>query len=228
MGHMERSRRYGPLLAMLHAAPLIHLLFWINLLGTIYGYIWYGEQLAATAAETPLLLPFVPDSPTASLFFTGSLAFLLADRHPAWRGRLRPLAPLRALVDALAVVTLFKYGVWAVVINFADGWQGGGISPVQWMLIASHAGMALEAVIYAGRLTYGKLALLLASGWTLANDALDYGLGIHPYLYPPLLDDVPAIAVFTVCMSAVSIALAAVLMPRRNGRERIPASESAS
>lgn len=214
------------LLTLLHSTPVLHLLFWVNLLGTVYGYVWYWKQLTWTAAEKPfILLPFVPDSPTASLFFTLSLLFLLADRHPAWRRRLAPLAAPRALIDALAVITLFKYGVWAVVINFADGWQGGGIDPVQWMLIVSHAGMAVEALVYSRTLTHGKIALLLAAGWTLLNDGLDYGLGIHPWLYPPLLDDVPVIAVFTVFMSAVSIGLAWFLRPRKKRPIRRPAAD---
>ena len=42
------------------------LLLIINVFGTIYGYVWYKWQLV----ETPtIFLPFVPDSPTASLFF---------------------------------------------------------------------------------------------------------------------------------------------------------------
>ncbi|MET0960494.1 MAG: DUF1405 domain-containing protein, partial [Psychrobacillus psychrotolerans] len=51
------------------------LLFIVNLFGTIYGYYWYKGQLSQT--ETKFLL-FVPDSPTASLFFTIALfAWLL-------------------------------------------------------------------------------------------------------------------------------------------------------
>lgn len=210
-------------LKWLQTAPALRLLLGINVIGTAYGYVWYWEQLKETAAgKPPWLLPFVPDSPTASLFFSLSLLFLLAARHPAWRPSVGRLSRVRSLVDALAVVTLFKYGVWAVAINFADGWQGGGIDALQWMLIASHAGMALEAVVYAGRLSYGRAALAAAAVWTLANDALDYGLGIHPWLYPPLLDDVPAVGAFTVFMSVVSIGLAAALRRRPaagDGRE---------
>src|SRR5699024_12202860 len=47
-------------------------LFLINLIGTIYGFIWYESQLAITPA---IFLIFVPDSPTASLFFTIFLLF---------------------------------------------------------------------------------------------------------------------------------------------------------
>ena len=28
------------------------LLFWCNAVGTVYGYIWYGEQMKLTLAET--------------------------------------------------------------------------------------------------------------------------------------------------------------------------------
>lgn len=41
-------------------------LFVVNFLGTIYGFIWYGNQLAVTPAY---LIPFVPDSPTGSGLF---------------------------------------------------------------------------------------------------------------------------------------------------------------
>jgi hypothetical protein len=65
-------------------------LFWINFLGTVYGYEWYWGQLTYTAVEmSPLLLPFVPDSPTASLFFTGVLLYLLRDRNSRVCGSVR-------------------------------------------------------------------------------------------------------------------------------------------
>ncbi len=53
----------------------------INILGTIYGYYWYRYQLE----QTPFyFLPFVPDSPTASLFFVFVLlGFLYKKRSVA-------------------------------------------------------------------------------------------------------------------------------------------------
>lgn len=54
------------------------LLLIINIVGTIYGYYWYGWQLKETPA---IFLPFVPDSPTASLFFVLVLvAFFNAEK----------------------------------------------------------------------------------------------------------------------------------------------------
>ena len=54
---------------ILYNKSFMWLLFFVNLLGTIYGYIWYESQLSTTE---PKFLLFVPDSPTASLFFTFS------------------------------------------------------------------------------------------------------------------------------------------------------------
>ncbi|KPD00816.1 hypothetical protein LR69_00898 [Geobacillus sp. BCO2] len=58
------------LYALLASRPVVWLLLFVNAAGTIYGYYWYRYQLADTP---PVFLPFVPDSPTASLFFLSSL-----------------------------------------------------------------------------------------------------------------------------------------------------------
>ena len=59
------------------------LLLIINVFGTIYGYIWYNWQLVETPA---IFLPFVPDSPTASLFFVFVLAAFLVGKNWAFDG----------------------------------------------------------------------------------------------------------------------------------------------
>ena len=177
-------------------------LFIVNLLGTIYGYIWYGNQLEYTAANYPLwLLPFVPDSPTASLFFT--LAILLLLYPPkSYTGN-----NIRELIEALAVVTSIKYGVWAVSINFANEFQGGALTWKEWMLIISHTGMAVEALIYARFFSFRKM-IPLALLWTLANDILDYSYGIYPWLPDLLRNDVNQIQYFTIALTLLSVIVA--------------------
>lgn len=60
---------------MLRQRSVLLFLLVVNILGTIYGFIWYGDQLKETA---PIFWPFVPDSPMASLFFVFVLiAFLI-------------------------------------------------------------------------------------------------------------------------------------------------------
>ncbi|CDN45472.1 DUF1405 domain-containing protein [Paenibacillus sp. P22] len=86
------------------------LLLVVNALGTVYGYYWYKGQLEATVdAGNPLWqLVFVPDSPTASLFFTLSLLYLLFP--PGNQGRLG--RTVRVAIEGLGTVTSVKYGIW--------------------------------------------------------------------------------------------------------------------
>ncbi|MCU6708332.1 DUF1405 domain-containing protein [Paenibacillus sp. J5C_2022] len=177
------------------------LLFIVNLLGTIYGYIWYGHQLQVTAATKPAwMLPFVPDSPTASLFFTLALLYLLFP--PA---RLSKLASAgRLIIEALAIVCSVKYGVWAVVMIFAGQAQGDVLNWQHYMLVASHLGMAAEALLYFRFMKARLGALAVAACWLFLNDTVDYTYGVYPYLPNELEDDVTTVKWFTVGLSAAS------------------------
>lgn len=168
--------------------PFLVILFIVNLLGTIYGYIWYESQLKIT----PLIfIPFVPDSPTASLFFTIFLLFFI-------RGKNVPY------IEALAVTSLFKYGVWAVVMNlftlYIDGelmWQG-------YMLILSHAAMAVQGMLY---IPYYKIKLkhLTVAGIVLLhNEIIDYVFGMMP-IYSSLTNYMAEIGYFTFWLSVSTL-----------------------
>jgi uncharacterized membrane protein YpjA len=162
----------------------------INILGTIYGYIWYGNQLAETPAK---FLLFVPDSPTASLFFVFVLiAFLLGKNWP--------------LIEALAVVTLFKYGIWAVVMNVLVWKVTGTLDIISWMLILSHAAMAIEGVLYAPFYRIKLWHLAIAAIWILHNDVIDYVFRMLPR-YSMLDQYIPQIGYFTFWLSIFSIAI---------------------
>jgi uncharacterized membrane protein YpjA len=189
------------------------LLFCCNLLGTVGGYVWYDDQLAYTWERYPhWLIVFVPDSPTASLFFTIALLFLLFP--PADKG----WAVVRHLIEGLAVVTSVKYGIWASAIIFAGASQGGAIGPLDWMLVASHTIMAVEALVYIRFFAVRSAGLTFALLWTLLNDLMDYTYGINPWLPRELFDDVPAVRNFTVALTLASAAacwLVMVLSRRR-------------
>ena len=209
--------------AFLMDRRLLWLLFICNGLGTAYGYVWYGEQLRWTLDHHPLWrIVFVPDSPTASLFFTIWLLLILvgpARESGAYR-------MFRIAVEALAVLTLVKYGVWAVVMNAAQGLQGDPLEWQNWMLIASHAAMAVEGLLYARFMRFGKFAALLALGWMLLNDSMDYGVGIYPWLPSVLEDDLAVISAFTFALSVVSYFLALIAIQRRPHGEGDPARAS--
>lgn len=159
----------------------------INIPGTIYGYIWYESQLSITP---PKFLIFVPDSPTASLFFCFVLiAFLLRKNWP--------------LIEALAIVTLFKYGIWAVVMNiltyFVDGLDIYG-----YMLVFSHLGMAIQGLLYAPYYRIRPIHLVIVAIWTLHNDVIDYVFFMMPR-YSGLDQYTPQIGYFTFWLSIASI-----------------------
>jgi uncharacterized membrane protein YpjA len=192
-------------------------LFWVNALGTVYGYQWYAAQLVETVTEiSPYLVIFVPDSPTASLFFTLSILFLLiAPREPEHgRGSF-----IRGLIEALAVITSVKYGIWAVAMILAGSAQGDPLVWQDWMLMFSHAGMAVEAVLYGRFFRKGWIHVAAAACWTLLSDVVDYTFGVFPYLPRPLYDDLGAVQLFTIALSVLGIATAYVLYKKYDTKQ---------
>lgn len=177
--------------AWLMYRPFLLLLFIVNLLGTIYGYIWYGWQLELTE---PKFLIFVPDSPTASLFFTIVLGLWLINKRSS-------------LFEALAFITLIKYGLWAVVMNLLTLWQVGEIGWLGWMLVGSHFAMALQAVLYIDHFRFGWWAVAITGVWTLHNDVIDYVFGQMP-IYSSLNEYSAQIGYFTFWLSIACIAFA--------------------
>ncbi|KAA6455313.1 DUF1405 domain-containing protein [Bacillus atrophaeus] len=167
----------------------------VNFLGTVYGYYWYLPQLLETPAR---FLVFVPDSPTATFFFLFVLLSFLMKRNAK-------------LFEALALVTLVKYGLWAVGMNllvlFVTNelpWQG-------YMLIGSHFAMAVQGALYSPYFRFRLWHLVLAAIWTLHNDVIDYLFGMMPQ-YSMLSDYMTYIGYATFWLSLFSIALAYYLV----------------
>lgn len=179
--------------SILYNKTFMWMLFIVNLLGTIYGYYWYKGQLSVTE---PIYYLFVPDSPTASLFFTLALLGWLLDKN--WR-----------IIEALALVTLVKYGLWAVVMNLLTIAVEGPIGPVGWMLVISHFGMAVQAILYFPWYRFSWVALSIAAVWTLHNDVIDYVFGQMP-IYRSLLVYASQIGYFTFWLSVTCIVIAAI------------------
>lgn len=175
------------------------LLLVINIAGTAYGYIWYGWQLKETPAK---FLLFVPDSPTASLFFVLVLtAFLFKKNWP--------------IIEALAIVTLVKYGIWAVVMNILVFIVQGELDAVGLMLIFSHLGMAVQGVLYAPFYRFKWWHLLVTGIWTLHNDVIDYVFFMMPRYH--MLDQFTQnIGYFTFWLSIYSIGVAYYYVVRSN------------
>lgn len=177
-----------PILYLLMDKRFLLVLFIVNLFGTIYGYMWYESQLAITP---PIFIPFVPDSPTASLFFTIVLLFFLLNRNAPY-------------IEALAFMSLFKYGIWAVVMNILTLLSVGSIGWQGYMLIVSHGAMAVQALLYIPNYRIELRHFVVAAIWILHNDIIDYVYEMMP-IYSSLTTHMNEIGYFTFWLSIGTI-----------------------
>ncbi|MBN9653061.1 DUF1405 domain-containing protein [Halobacillus sp. GSS1] len=182
---------------LLTSRSFLIMLFFINLFGTIYGYIWYEPQLSVTE---PVFLLFVPDSPTASLFFTIFLGFYIFGKNVPY-------------IEALAIITLLKYGVWAVIMNGLTLLEYGSLPWTGYMLVVSHGAMAVQGLLYAPFYKIEMRHIVVAAIWTLHNDVIDYVFGQMP-VYPAIIEYMDEIGYFTFWLSVACILCAYALTVR--------------
>ncbi|HHC9859644.1 TPA: DUF1405 domain-containing protein [Staphylococcus aureus] len=161
-----------------------------NILGMIYGYIWYGEQLSHTPWQFKI---FVPDSPTAILFLVISISLILRQKQ-------------NSIIDALAFVTLFKYGIWAVIMNILFIIEQGDITVNGLVLMFSHSIMAVQAIYFYPRFKRSMIGISVAMTWVFLNDYIDYFHLQFPY-YDFITTHVWQIGVLSCCLSVFGLLL---------------------
>jgi len=170
-------KRLQGIFTLLRHKAVLWIVGLINLAGTLYGYYWYEPQLATSKWY---FYPFIPDSPTASLFLTIIVFLWIFGR----RSR---------LFEALAFVTLIKYGVWAVVMNALMlnelGTSNAYLTTMALMLMVSHGAMAFQALLFSPLMTFRIKELVLVAIWVVHNDVVDYVLGQWPR-YPALAEHI--------------------------------------
>lgn len=188
------------------AGPNLVALLCINGLALLVGIRFYVAEMPAVPT---VLWPLFVDSPAAIFLTMLSLATLL----PAVGGRFDSVSASRpaAYLHTLAFVWLVKMGLWTAVAltlgfdrYFPAPWDFFGI-------ILTHLAFLVEAALlpHYGHSSRGALAFALTAA--LANDALDYGFGIHPPLrYDPGL----ALPTASVGLSIIAVLLAARVFPR--------------
>lgn len=115
-----------------------------------------------------------------------------------------------AILNALAFVTLIKYGVWAVIMNILMFVEQGEVTINGIMLIVSHGIMAVEAIYFYPRFKVTMTGFLVALIWVLINDIIDYGFGQFPY-YDFIASHTFQIGVLSVCLSISALILYLVL-----------------
>ncbi|MFA0972122.1 DUF1405 domain-containing protein [Staphylococcus aureus] len=161
-----------------------------NILGMIYGYIWYGEQLSHTPWHFKI---FVPDSPTAILYLVISISLILIQKQ-------------NSIIDALAFVTLFKYGIWAVIMNILFIIEQGDITVNGLVLMFSHSIMAVQAIYFYPRFKRSMIGISVAMIWVFLNYYIDYFHLQFPY-YDFITTHVWQIGVLSCCLSVFGLLL---------------------
>lgn len=161
---------------------LLPILAAANLIGAVYGFLWYAYQLSISPRY---LWPVIPDSPLAALSFGLFLTTLYFRRRVP-------------LLEAYAYLSMIKYGLWTVLVLSQDMILSGVATFEELHLTTSHFIMAVQSLIFMRRLHPGLAAGLAAGVWFVFNDYMDYVHGTHPFLpNPDQIGYVRTIAVFT-------------------------------
>ncbi|UBH12199.1 DUF1405 domain-containing protein [Macrococcus armenti] len=170
-----------------------------NILGTLYGYYWYAGQLQHAKWY---FMPFIPDSPTASLFLVIALIAILLKKH-------------LPLFETLAFITLFKYGIWAVVMNILVFIKLDTITTIGMMLLISHGIMAIQAIMFFPLFKINLKVMTICAVWVFHNDVIDYVYMQYP-VYSMLSDYIHHIGYFSFWLTISSFLLLFYLYKQNN------------
>jgi uncharacterized membrane protein YpjA len=181
----------------LKSKSFISILLIGNIIGTIYGYIWYGNQLSNT--KWPLLI-FVPDSPTASLFFCIVLLLFMFGKNNGY-------------IESLALLSLVKYGLWAVLMNIFVLVEVGDLHWTGYMLMASHLIMAIQGIIYIPFYKINNRHFIFSAIILVHNEIVDYIFNIMPS-YSVLSNYQDMIGYITFWLSIITIAFCKYLVTK--------------
>jgi uncharacterized membrane protein YpjA len=206
---------------MKRSFSIILLIIAIDVLGMLYGYYYYHEQLSSS----PLYLwLFIPDCPFYVMLFT--IALLLAI-----------FCIESKLFSYIAAVGMMKYGIWtlAALLLFGDYFFSSQLWLLSSILFILHIGMSAEGPLLIPK-KLSKLHLIVTLLWFLIHDYFDYFyeywnragqyvLGTHPIL--PSADRVPVMMVLTVVLSiflsflAYRWSLGSIVWPARKELEEV-------
>ena len=147
---------------------LLYVLILVNIAGTLFGFWYYRFQLP----ETPFYkMIFVPDCPLYALMFAILMAAYIFPEKKS------------ATLATITFVGLIKYGFWTVLVVTLYRDHYFTADPLLYsMLFTLHIGMIAEAFIIPHIFRFTKETLLIALGWFLLNDVMDYFFGTVPYL----------------------------------------------
>jgi uncharacterized membrane protein YpjA len=141
----------------------------VNLLGTLFGFWYYGVHpfsdpvVQLQLSTEPLVMwPFVPDSPVATLFIALSLASWKLGRGREW-------------LHALAFFGCIKLGAWTpfVLLAFVEQFSYNHWAMYNF-LFWSHLAMVAQAFVVHRYAEFTVRGVAVALLWYGLNDVVDY------------------------------------------------------
>ena len=170
----DLPRYVAPLPASLEnlALNLVWPIVAINLLGTAFGFYYYGFQFAQTPVEMWI---FVPDSPVATLFIALALATWKLGYPQEW-------------LIALAFFGNIILGGWTVWVHLAFWAEFSYLHPaMRQFLIWSHAAMVLQAFILHRIGDFSPGGVAVATLWYGIDTTVDYFIPVRGDLHHTIL-----------------------------------------
>jgi len=150
---------------------LFWLIFILNVLGALYGFIFfYWQQLLTTPLH---LLIFTPDCPLFALFFAISMLLV----------RYGVKNEFAQLFNFLTFAGALKYGFWTVFVLMAypEFYYATSLQAVlSTLLLLGHVGLFFEAFLLPSLVRVKAWHLVPVLGFMLLNEYSDYVLLTHP------------------------------------------------
>ena len=142
----------------------------VNLLGTAFGFWYYGLQpftpdgpiTGQLAVEPVVMWPFVPDSPLATLFFALAIASWKLGRPQDW-------------LAMLAFFGCIKTGMWTPYVLLVFKADFAYLHPAMYnFLFWSHLAMVVQAFILHRIFDFSVVGVAIALLWHGIDDLVDY------------------------------------------------------
>lgn len=159
---MFSLRMMGP-----YFRPFLWLVLIFEVLGSIYGYYWYKDQLS----QTPWYLwLFTWDCPFyATLFSIWLFSYL---RNSTLHKN--------NLFTAITWTGLIKYGIWTVIVVQDSYYWGSPVTIDSLGLQISHVVLFIQGLILLSKVQFKNIGIVTT--WMLINDYMDYIVGTYPWM----------------------------------------------
>lgn len=154
---------------ILSSNKLLWLIFLGNLIGAVYGFVfYYGKQFFVTPLHLWL---FVPDCPLFSLLFALAILLIILKKE-------------NSHYFFFTLIGSLKYGFWTVFVLLYYNWFyfSGQNSFMYSVLLITHVFLFFEAFLLIKKIKFKLSYLIFPLVFFLANDLSDYFLNTHPPL----------------------------------------------